>query len=60
MNNGKKRSRTFFSLVPGATYRIIAWGLGGVDDRKRSQSPAVIEVTTVEKGELNLHLQDTQ
>ena len=52
VNNGKNRSRTFFSLVPGATYRITAWGLGGVDDRRRSWSPAVIEVTTMEKSEL--------
>ena len=60
VNNGKNGSRTFSSLVPGAKYRIIAWGLGGVDDKRRSRSPAVIEVTTVEKGELNLHLWDTQ
>ena len=50
VNNGKSRSRTFFSLVPGATYRITAWGLGH-RDTERSQSPAVIEVMTMEKGE---------
>ena len=41
--------RTFSSLVPGAKYRITAWGLGGGDDRRRSQSPAVMEVTTMER-----------
>ena len=51
VDNGNSTSRTFSSLVPGAKYRITAWGLGGVDNRKRSQSPAVIEVTTMEKGE---------
>ena len=51
-NNGRKKSRTFFSLVPGAKYRITAWGLDGGDDRRRSQSPAVREVTTMEKSEL--------
>ena len=45
-----ERSITFSSLVPGAKYRITAWGLGGSDDRRRSQSPAVREVTTMEKG----------
>ena len=49
--NYRKRSRTFSSLVPGAKYRITAWGLGGSGDRRRSQSPAVREVTTMEKGE---------
>ena len=49
-NNGQVSSRTFSSLVPGAKYRITAWGLGGGDDRRRSQSPAVREVTTMEKG----------
>ena len=51
-NNGKESSRTFSSLVPGAKYRITAWGLGGGDDRKRSQSPAVREVTTMDQSEL--------
>ena len=53
-NNRKSRSRTFSSLVPGAKYRITAWGLGGddVNDRRRSQSPAVREVTIMEKREL--------
>ena len=48
VNNGM-RSITFSSLVHGAKYRITAWGLGGGDDRKRSQSPAVREVTTMVK-----------
>ena len=45
----ERLSRTFSSLVPGAKYRITAWGLGGGDDRRRSQSPAVREVTTMEQ-----------
>ena len=49
-NNVKRSSKTFSSLVPGAKYRITAWGLGGGGDRRTSQSPAVREVTTKEKG----------
>ena len=52
VHNGGRSSRTFSSLVPGAKYRITAWGLGGGDDRRRSQSPAVREVTTMEQSEL--------
>ena len=48
----RRSSRTFSSLVPGAMYRITAWGLGGGYDRRRSQSPAVREVTTMEQSEL--------
>ena len=48
-NNVIRKSRTFSSLVPGAKYRITAWGLGGVRDRSRSQSPAVREVTAMEQ-----------
>ena len=51
-NNHRRSSRTFSSLVPGGKYRITAWGLGGDDDRRRSQSPAVREVTTMEQCEL--------
>ena len=51
-NNHRRSSRTFSSLVPGAKYRITAWGLGGGGDRRRSQSPAVREVTTMEQSEL--------
>ena len=48
-NNGMLSSRTFSSLVHGAKYRITAWGLGGGDDRRRSQSPAVREFNTMEQ-----------
>ena len=48
-NNVKRSSRTSSSLVPGAKYRITAWGLGGESEKKRSQSPAVREVTTMEQ-----------
>ena len=51
-NNYRRSSRTFSSLVPGAKYRITAWGLDGGDDRRRSRSPAVREVTTKEQSEL--------
>ena len=51
-NNYMRSSRTFSSLVPGAKYRITAWGLGGGNDRRTSQSPAVREVTTKEQSEL--------
>ena len=50
--NYHKGSPREFSLVPGAEYRITAWGLGGGDDRRRSQSPVVREVTTMEQSEL--------
>ena len=52
VNNAKRSSRTFSSLVPGAKYRITAWGLGGGGDRRRSPSSAVREVTTMEQSEL--------
>ena len=48
-NNMPGSSRTLSSLVPGAKYRITAWGLSGGSDRRRSQSPAVREVTTKER-----------
>ena len=53
-NNVQVSSRKLSSLVPGAKYRITAWGLGGgsYTDRKRSRSPAVREVTTMEQSEL--------
>ena len=53
-NNGGELSRSFSSLVPGAKYRITAWGLGGGDDRRRSRSPAVEEVTTMEQMEQSI------
>ena len=52
VNNHQNRFITFSSLVPGAKYRITAWGLGGSSDRRRSRSPAVMEVTTKEQSEL--------
>ena len=51
-NNLERSSRTFSSLVPGAKYRITALGLGGIDDKRRSQSPSTREVTTMEQSEL--------
>ena len=55
VNNYYKRSSpiTFSSLVPGAKYRITAWGLGGGSDRRRSRSPALVEFTIKPKSELN-------
>ena len=52
VHNDRRSSRTFSSLVPGAKYRITAWGLSGGGDRRRSRSPAVREVTTMEQSEL--------
>ena len=49
---GSSSLRTFSSLVTGAKYRITVWGLSGGGDRRRSQSPAVREVTTMEQSEL--------
>ena len=49
VNNQMGSSITFSSLVPGVKYRITAWRLGGGNDRRRSQSPAVREVTTMEQ-----------
>jgi hypothetical protein len=59
VNNNRKRSITFTWLVPGAKYRITAWGLGGRSDKRRSHSPAVVEVSTNQTSELtgiNLHM----
>ena len=52
VNNHRRNSRTFPSLVPGAKYRITAWGLGGGSDRIRSRAPAVVDVTTNQTSEL--------
>ena len=49
-NKGQVSLRALSSLVPGAKYRITAWGLGGSGNKRRNQSPAVREVTTMEKG----------
>ena len=52
VNNNQRSSITFPSLVPGAKYRITAWGLGGGSNRIRSRAPAVVEVTTNQTSEL--------
>ena len=54
VNNNRRRSITFHSLVPGAKYRITAWGLGGNNDstRIRSHSPTVVEIVTRQQGKL--------
>jgi hypothetical protein len=54
VNNNRRRSITFSSLVPGAKYRITAWGLGGNNDstRIRSHSPTVVKIATRQQGEL--------
>ena len=46
-------SKTFAPLVPGAKYRITAWGLGGGfdEDRRRSQLPIMIDESTLSLGE---------
>ena len=51
VNNNKGSSRTFYSLEPGTKYMITAWGLGGGSYRRRSSSPAVVEVTTDQESE---------
>ena len=53
------QTRTFSPLVPGAKYRVTAWGLSGgnTNDRRRCQSPTVIEVPTPPQREC---LQDLQ
>jgi hypothetical protein len=51
VNNQKRSSKILSSLVPGAKYRITAWGLGGGRDRRRSRSAAVVEVTTNQQSE---------
>ena len=53
------QTRTFSPLVPGAKYRVTAWGLSGgnTNDRRRCQSPTVIEVSTPPQREC---LQDLQ
>ena len=53
VNNDKHTLRKFSSLVPGAKYRITAWGLGtsNENDRKRGKSPASVEINTMERSE---------
>ena len=53
VNNGRIYSRTFSSLVPGAKYRIAAWGLGiPYNNARRSWSPAVRKANIMAKSEL--------
>ena len=49
VNTGRGRRVTISPAVPGAQYRITAWALG--DDR-RSPTPAVVDATTEEGGEI--------
>jgi hypothetical protein len=42
--NGMTEYKEFTSLVPGAKYRITAWGLSGSSGVTRSRSPAVVDV----------------
>ena len=51
VNTGRRRRVSISPAVPGAQYRITAWGLGD----GRSATPAVVDVTTREAGELNEH-----
>ena len=50
VNTGRGRRVSINPVVPGAQYRITAWALG---DGRRSATPAVVDVTTGEAGELN-------
>ena len=49
VNTGRGRRVAISPVVPGAQYRIIAWALG---DGRRSATPAVVDVTTEEGGEI--------
>ena len=42
-------SYTFTSLVPGAKYRVTVWGLGRGSYKRRTPSPTVRVVTTMEQ-----------
>ena len=48
VNTGRGSRVTISPAVPGAQYRITAWALG---DGRRSATPAVVDVTTVEAGQ---------
>ena len=52
VNTGRGSRVTITPAVPGAQYRITAWALG---DGRRSATPAVVDATTDEAGELNEH-----
>ena len=49
VNTGRGSRVTISPAVPGAQYRIIAWALG---DGMRSPTPAVVDATTEEGGEI--------
>ena len=53
VNTGRGRRVTISPVVPGAQYRIIAWALG---DGRRSATPAVEDVTTIQAGQCTLCL----
>ena len=48
VNTGRGRRVTISPAVPGAQYRITAWGLG---NGSRSETPTVESVTTAEASE---------
>ena len=50
VNTGRGRRVSINPVVPGAQYRITVWALG---DGRRSATPAVVDATTGEAGELN-------
>ena len=49
VNTGRGSRVTISPAVPGAQYRITAWALG---DGRRSGTPAVVDATTEEGGEI--------
>ena len=50
VNTGRGSRVTISPAVPGAQYRITAWALG---DGRRSATPAVVDATTKEAGEIH-------
>jgi hypothetical protein len=50
--NGMTEYKEFTSLVPGAKYRITAWGLSGSSGVTRSRSPAVVDVAMNQQSKL--------
>ena len=53
VNTGRGSRVTISPVVPGAQYRITAWALG---DGRRSATPAVVNVTTIQAGQCILYL----
>ena len=51
VNTGRGRRVTISPAVPGAQYRITAWGVRNI---RRSETPAVESVTTGESSELQI------